>query len=119
MVSNHRLLRDAYARAPRPRSMGEGRSLFCRRLDGATVPVDVALSPMSLPEGPGVIAVLRDATERQAQDERMRYLGTHDLLTGLSNRAFLEDTLARLTAGRQVATSLWPSCQGPTRRWEG
>lgn len=36
----------------------------------------------------------------------MRYLGTHDLLTGLSNRAFLEETLARLTAGRQQPVTL-------------
>jgi diguanylate cyclase (GGDEF)-like protein len=40
--------------------------------------------------------VLVDITESKRQEERLRYLGSHDVLTNLANRARFEEELARL-----------------------
>ncbi len=100
-AAHHREQRAGHVFQPNARPMGEGRNLSCVRRDGTTLPVDVALSPLPTAEGEFIIAVVRDVSQRQADEDRLRYQGTHDALTGLHNRAFLEDTLERLTRGRQ------------------
>lgn len=47
-----------------------------------------------------VIATIIDMTERRQAEERMRFLSTHDLLTGLYNRNFFEAELERLQNSR-------------------
>jgi diguanylate cyclase (GGDEF)-like protein len=47
-----------------------------------------------------VILTVADVTERRNTEERMRYLSTHDLLTGLYNRNFFEAELERLQNSR-------------------
>jgi diguanylate cyclase (GGDEF)-like protein/PAS domain S-box-containing protein len=47
-----------------------------------------------------VIITILDVTERKQAEERMRYLSTHDVLTGLYNRNFFEAELERLQNSR-------------------
>ena len=44
--------------------------------------------------GPAVVTALRDISERQAAEAKIRFLAHHDLLTGLPNRAQLLDVIA-------------------------
>jgi diguanylate cyclase (GGDEF)-like protein/PAS domain S-box-containing protein len=48
-------------------------------------------------------AVGRDITDRKKVEDELRYLSTHDRLTGIYNRAYFEEELTRLDHGRQ-----WP-----------
>ena len=47
-----------------------------------------------------VIVTIIDTTERKQVEERMRYLSTHDVLTGLYNRNLFEAELERLQDSR-------------------
>jgi diguanylate cyclase (GGDEF)-like protein len=47
-----------------------------------------------------VLVALQDITARKKAEEYLRYLGTHDVMTGLYNRAFFEETLLHLEADR-------------------
>jgi diguanylate cyclase (GGDEF)-like protein/PAS domain S-box-containing protein len=51
-------------------------------------------------------AVLSDITGRRQAEEALRYLSTHDALTGLYNRAFFVEEMARLERGRQFPVSI-------------
>jgi diguanylate cyclase (GGDEF)-like protein/PAS domain S-box-containing protein len=44
----------------------------------------------------GRMIVLHDISDRKRVEEKLRYLSTHDVLTGLYNRAYFEEELARL-----------------------
>jgi diguanylate cyclase (GGDEF)-like protein/PAS domain S-box-containing protein len=44
----------------------------------------------------GEVIVFRDVTEEKKKEEEVRYLGYHDKLTGLYNRAYFEEALNRL-----------------------
>jgi len=47
-----------------------------------------------------------DITARKQGEELLRYQGTHDVLTGIYNRAFFEEELARLVRGRDFPVSV-------------
>jgi diguanylate cyclase (GGDEF)-like protein/PAS domain S-box-containing protein len=68
----------------------------------------ITVSPRFDDEGRyfGQFAVFRDNTDRKRAEEKLRYLSTHDILTGLYNRAFFEEELARLERGRQHPVSI-------------
>ena len=44
----------------------------------------------------GLVIVFRDVTKEKQKEEEIRYLGYHDRLTGLYNRAYFEEALMRL-----------------------
>ena len=50
--------------------------------------------------------LLRDVTKRKHAEEQLKYMTVHDALTGLYNRAFFEEELARLQKGRQFPVSI-------------
>lgn len=47
-----------------------------------------------------VLVAIHDITARKKAEEYMRYLGTHDVMTGLYNRAYFEDLLTALEKDR-------------------
>lgn len=54
----------------------------------------------------GLIGISRDISERKKREEEIRYLNYHDILTGLYNRAFFQEELARLDTKRQLPLSI-------------
>ena len=72
------------------------------RKDGTPVHVEVASSRMTVAGKPALIAVLTDISERvQAEmdvhilNTQLREMASHDALTGLYNRRYLEDSFER------------------------
>jgi diguanylate cyclase (GGDEF)-like protein/PAS domain S-box-containing protein len=68
------------------------------RKDGTTFPVylisSVVLDASGAPVA--VITACEDITERKKAEERLRYMSTHDTLTGFYNRAFFDEEIRRL-----------------------
>lgn len=52
------------------------------------------------------LKVAQDITERKHYEESLRFLSTHDSLTGLYNRAFFEAEVKRLAASRDFPVSI-------------
>lgn len=53
-----------------------------------------------------VLVAIEDVTARHKAEEYLRYLGTHDVMTGLYNRGYYEEEMKRLGAGRQFPVSI-------------
>lgn len=103
---SHRGQRAAFHRAPSRRSMGSGRRLRARRLDGTTFPVDISLQPISVADEMLVVAVIRDLTAhdelRRRNDELVRDadalrrfidVASHELRTPLTSLLGFAETL--------------------------
>ncbi|MFB6240461.1 MAG: histidine kinase, partial [Gemmatimonadota bacterium] len=86
--------------------MGIGRELEAQRRDGSTVPVEISLSPVQLEEGPRIMAVVRDISERK----QLRSWGTEALEAAEEERLRiaqeLHDDLAQRLAALQVGAKL-------------
>jgi len=65
----HREDRAAYARSPEARPMGDRARLVGLRKDGATLPVEVSLTPVPTASNHFVLAVIRDATEARRRED--------------------------------------------------
>ena len=61
-----------------------------RRVDGSRVPLDVAIDIAALGEKIFAVAILRDISERKRTNAMLQHASTHDSLTGLYNRTYLE-----------------------------
>jgi PAS domain S-box-containing protein len=64
--------RAVYWSRPQTRPMGSGLALSAMRKDGTEFPVEISLSPIAYPDGFRVIAIVRDVTERQRAEEKIR-----------------------------------------------
>ena len=61
-----------------------------------------------LADGPAIVVVMTDVTLRRSQERVLAHQANHDVLTGLSNRAMLEESLTRSLgrcerSGRRIA----------------
>ena len=61
-----------------------------RREDGSRVPLDVAIDIAALGDKLFAVAILRDISERKRTNAMLQHASTHDSLTGLYNRTYLE-----------------------------
>ena len=93
--------------------MWDGKTFYEREgmnfsLSGEPVHVQLAwtLMPGSEHDFSWVLVALQDITARKKAEEYLRYLGTHDVMTGLYNRAFFEETLHQLEVQRQDPISV-------------
>ena len=53
-----------------------------------------------------VMVAVQDITARKKAEDYLRYLGTHDVMTGLYNRAYFDETLTRMEITRREPTSV-------------
>ena len=53
-----------------------------------------------------VLVAIEDVTARRKAEDYLRYLGTHDVMTGLYNRTYYEEEMKRLGGGRQYPVSI-------------
>ena len=74
-----------------------------RRKDGTPFPQEVSLNQL---ENIGMVCVVRDITERKAVEEMLRYMSSHDSLTGLYNRGYFDEELSRMARSRQFPVSV-------------
>ncbi len=76
--------------------------------EGRPLPLEVTFSSVMLDGKGAVVGFIRDITERKRAEERIRYVGSHDALTGLPNRALLKDRLGQaIAAARRGGTAVW------------
>ncbi len=67
-------------------------------LDGEALSIhlDFRVMPGHTDDFSWVMVAILDVTARNKAEDYLRYLGTHDVMTGLYNRTFFEETLQRL-----------------------
>jgi diguanylate cyclase (GGDEF)-like protein/PAS domain S-box-containing protein len=69
-----------------------------RREDGETFPVEVSISRVKLKNEKLYTAIIRDISERKAQQRQLQFQATHDPLTALPNRPALAARLDSMLA---------------------
>ena len=75
---------------------------------GAEIPIEDSAAPITDKSGNivGTVVVFRDCTEKKEKQEKIEFLSYHDQLTGLYNRHFFEEELARLDVDRNLPFSI-------------
>ncbi len=76
--------------------------------DGTVICLDTLKTPYYDDNGQviGLIGICRDITSRKQHEDEVKYLNYHDSLTGLYNRPFFHEELARLDTPRQLPLSI-------------
>jgi diguanylate cyclase (GGDEF)-like protein/PAS domain S-box-containing protein len=99
---DHASKRARYEQSGRTRTMGDLATLDAVRKSGERLPVEISLSPVETSIGKLTIAIVRDASRRRAMEAELRHASTHDALTGLFNRAYVESVRPSLEASKQT-----------------
>ncbi|MBI5805766.1 PAS domain S-box protein [candidate division TA06 bacterium] len=81
-------------------SRAETNNLKGLHQSGREIPMEWALSTVTVGGQKIHTAIIRDITERVKNEEQLKYLSFHDSLTGLYNRAYFEEEMQRLSKAR-------------------
>jgi PAS domain S-box-containing protein len=97
--------RARFALQPKPRSMGEGLTLFGQHKKGHEFPIEISLSPVQSEQGPLVVAAVRDATMRRDTEQglieanraksRLLAAASHDLRQPVQTLTLLNQAALR------------------------
>lgn len=118
----YRQERRAFNQQPRSQSIGKDKRLAALRKDGREFPVEVALAPFQTREGPRVLALVTDITERDEARRKLEdytralelinkdlddfaYVASHDLRAPLTAIASLVLWIEEDTAGSLSVSS--------------
>lgn len=71
-----------------------------RRKDGERIRVEISGARITLKGEPHSLVCLRDVTDRRKEEEKLKFMSLHDQLTGLYNRNYFEEEIARMEDGR-------------------
>ena len=83
------------------RQKSHSEEFHCRRKDGKDIICKVTASRIGEKlEKKRIVVVYEDITERKKIEEKIKYMGFHDALTGLYNRAYFREELKRLNTPR-------------------
>ncbi len=70
----HHQHREKFHSQPKIRRMGSGLDLCGRRRDGSEFPVEISLSPVATGNGPVVLSVIRDISDRKRIEDELRHV---------------------------------------------
>lgn len=78
------------------------------RKNGEEIAIEDSVAPIKDETGgtAGAVVVFRDFSEKKEKQEKIIYLSYHDQLTGLYNRLFFEEELARLDVERNLPITI-------------
>jgi len=93
------------ARSARGKRTGPDEIIMTRK-DGARITIAISTFPIIIDGKHLVLSIARDITEQKKYEDKIRYLSFHDSLTGLYNRNYFEEELARLDTQRQLPISI-------------
>ncbi|MDX1562783.1 MAG: EAL domain-containing protein, partial [Gammaproteobacteria bacterium] len=65
---------------------------------GRAFPIEATVSRVAFDQGQLFTTIVRDISERKVQQRKLEYQATHDSLTGLPNRAAVQDYLTSIVA---------------------
>ncbi len=69
--------------------------------DPINIQLDLRIMPGHEDDFGWVVVAIQDITARKKAEEYLRYLGTHDVMTGLYNRAFFDEQLLQMEKERK------------------
>ncbi|HLU77287.1 MAG TPA: EAL domain-containing protein [Burkholderiales bacterium] len=74
-----------------------------RNREGELIPIDNSAAPIHTAHGAidGAVVVFRNVAAERAAAQQLEWRATHDLMTGLANRAAYENAIERLYASRE------------------